>query len=309
MGLLGLCTVAALAAASPPLWGLGLVALLPLLAGPLARERYDLWPTALATAGIVALLRDRHRLGWAALAAAFAAKLYPLAVLPLAAAWTYRRRGAAELARGLLVALAIVAGAFGPFLVLAPHGLWASLWGQASRPLQIESLAASALMTFARPRVIHTYDTLGIRGHEVVTSISFAAQLGSLALLWVAFARGEASRERFVRYATAAVCAFVAFGRVFSPQYLIWLLPLVALVRGRRGIAASALLLAAVLCTGLWYGTDRFADYTATGEWAWLVLLRNLIVVALLALLALPPSASRRTPTAAAGSRASPAPT
>jgi uncharacterized membrane protein len=282
---LGLICLLLVVQARPPLWGVALVAVSPLLIGRLAPERFDLWPTALTIASIVAFLHDRHRLGWAGVAAAFAAKLYPLALIPLCAIWTYRRRGRAELLRGLAIAAAVVLLAFGPFVMLAPHGLWSSIWGQASRPIQIESLVASYLMTFHHPQVMNTYNTEGIANHDTIRTISFLAQLGILVWIWVVFARGEASRERFVRFAAACVCAFIAFGTVFSPQYLIWLVPLVALVRGVRGMIAT--------CTEIWYGSQRFWDYVASGDWGWLVLTRNLIVVALIAVLALP---ARRRP-------------
>jgi hypothetical protein len=49
------------------------------------------------------------------------------------------------------------------------------------------------------------------------------------------------------------VTAFAAFDKVLSPQFMIWLLPLIPLVRGRRGVAASALLGLALLLTQLWF--------------------------------------------------------
>ena len=57
-------------------------------------------------------------------------------------------------------------------------------------------------------------------------------------------ARGAPARdpERLIRYSAAAVVAFVAFDKVLSPQFIIWLIPLVPLVGGRRGLVASALL-------------------------------------------------------------------
>ena len=242
MCLLGLCSVLLVALAGPPVWGLALIAVSPLLIGSLAPERFDLWPTTLTLASVVALLRDRHRLGWAALGAAFATKIYPVVLVPLAAAWTFRRRGSGAVASCLGIGLIVAVLAFGPFMVLAPHGLWASLWGQESRPMQIESLVASYLVTFKHPPRVYSYQTVGITGHGTLLALSLAALVGLLLWIWIAFARGQATEERFVRYAAASVCAFIAFGKVFSPQYLIWLVPLVALVRGYRGMLATAML-------------------------------------------------------------------
>jgi uncharacterized membrane protein len=302
MLVLGVCSLLLVASARPPIWGLAFVAISPVLIGSLAPERFDLWPTALTVAAVVAFLGDRHKLGWAALAAAFAAKIYPLSLVPLAAVWTFRRKGAVELGRGVAVAAVVTVIAFGPFVILAPHGLWQSVWGQAARPMQIESLAASYLMTVGSPHVIQTYGTLGIRGHSGITVVSVIAQVVALLAIWIAFARGAMANERFIRFAAAGVCAFVAFGRVFSPQYLIWLVPLVALVRGRRGILAVAALTIAFVCTDLWYGTDRFGDYVNARGWAWLVLGRNLVIVSLAALLCFPAwsrwTTKRRTPEA-----------
>ena len=108
-----------------------------------------------------------------------------------------------------------------------------------------------------------------------------------LAALWVAFARGPATGDRLLRYAAACICAFIVFGKVLSPQYLIWLLPLVPLVRGRRGLAATALLTLALILTQVWF-PQRYFAYALEFRNAGVVLVRDLVLVALLAVLAWP---------------------
>ena len=106
---------------------------------------------------------------------------------------------------------------------------------------------------------------------------------------------GVPTRERFLRYSAAAVCAFVAFDKVLSPQYLLWLIPLVPLVRGRRGIAAAALLTVACVLTQVWF-PERYFAYALHFHLAWVVLLRDLLLVALVAVLALPTGRRRESP-------------
>jgi len=122
-----------------------------------------------------------------------------------------------------------------------------------------------------------------------------------LLLVWARFARGDVGPERFARYSAAAAVGFVAFGKVLSPQFLVWLLPLVALVRGSRGIAAMSLALCACVLTRLWFPGSYWElvkqfDPTAS----WLVLARDLVLVALLgALLTARARGSGRSPSPA----------
>src|SRR6266566_8853751 len=70
------------------------------------------------------------------------------------------------------------------------------------------------------------------------SDLSVLAVLTSIAqvcaIVWVVwtFARGPATKERLVVAAAAAIAACMAFNKVFSPQFMIWLVPVVALVRG-----------------------------------------------------------------------------
>ncbi len=225
-------------------------------------------------------------------------------LLPLALAWTWRRRGRREALVCLGVFLAVLAACVLPFVALSPSGVGHSLDRQLSRPLQIESLGAGFLL------VAHQVSGLAIEMRSsagsqnlvgtlpsVLAGIQTGLQAAVLVLLWLRFARGPAEPARLARYAAAAVVAFVALGKVASPQFLIWLVPLVVLVRGRRGVWAVALLYAAMGLTQGWFPYrywDLVREFDATSSW--LVLARDLVLVTLLVVLASPGVRARRPP-------------
>ena len=104
-----------------------------------------------------------------------------------------------------------------------------------------------------------------------------------LAVGW-AFARGPATKERLVVAAAAAIAAFMAFNKVFSPQFMIWLVPVVALVRGWW---PRALLAASLVLTQLWFPRDYWhLSLEFRARESWLLLARDLLVVALFVVLA-----------------------
>jgi hypothetical protein len=272
---------------------LGFFALAPLVLGSVVIHRYDLWPAALTVGGLALLLAGRERSGFAVLGIGIAAKLFPAVVVPPALAYVWRTRGRREALVALGCAAAAVAVFVVPFLVLAPHGLWESVHRQAARPLQIESLGSGILLAAHQVGgldldVVTSHGSQNLAG--VLPDALGAAQMAILAALlvgiWTAAALGPQRPERLLRYAAASVTAFVAFDKVLSPQFLIWLIPLVPLVRGRRGLAASALLGLALLLTQLWFPIrywDLAQELKAFPSWC--VLVRDLVLVALLAIL------------------------
>ena len=294
MCLCGLACLGAVMLARGPTLAVAFVALSPLLVGSLALSRYDLWPTALVAGALAALLRMRHRLGFALLAVAIASKIFALVLLPLAVVWTLRHAGRAELRRALAWGGAVLAACVLPFLVLAPGGLIHSFGEQAARAIQIESTAGALLMTIAHPPEFISLSSMSIGGNQAWAVVSTLLELVVLAALWVGFARGPATPDRLVRFAAASVLAFVTLGKVLSPQFLIWLVPLVPLVRGRRGLAATALLAGALGAT-LWYFPLHYHE-VVDQHLAWLVLVRDLVLLAALAVLGLPAPRQRFVP-------------
>ena len=268
-------------------------ALAPVALGPVVLSRFDLWPAALTAAALCALVTGRVRLGHVALGAAIAAKLYPAVLAPLAVIYVWRREGRREALVCAGFMLGVVLLVFLPFVVLAPGGVWDSLWNQASRPLQIESLGAGVLLVahhvFGTGIVVessHGSQNLAGTAPDVLAVGQSVLQAAALLATWILFARGPASPSRLMLASAAALVAFVSLGKVLSPQFLIWLIPVIPLVAGRRGLAAAMLLAAALVLTQLWF-PYRYWDLAlelGTLE-SWLVLARDVALVGLLAVL------------------------
>jgi hypothetical protein len=269
-------------------------AVAPLALGSLILSRFDLWPAVLVAGATAALVSARFRTGHVLLGIGAAAKFYPAVLLPLAVAFTWKRRGRKEALACLGLTVGVFVLIFLPFVVLAPGGVWHSVSVQLGRPLQVESLSAAVLL------VAHHIFGFGLAGEtshgsqniagtaaDVLGVASTVVQAAVLVWIWVSFARGPATGSRLVRAFAAAVCAFIAFGKVLSPQFLIWLIPVVPLVRGRRGLWAGALLLAALVLTQIWFPFRYFRlalDFEA--GLSWVLLARDLVLVALALLLA-----------------------
>jgi hypothetical protein len=231
-------------------------ALAAVLLYPVAVTRYDaVVALTLGLAVYFAALGGRYLpLAYASLGFGTAAKFVPaLAVLPLA----LTRRGAV---RGCAVFLAVVALFFVPFAVLGGQGLLQTFTYQAERGLQVESLAASVLI-FLRSitSIVFEHGAFEVRGEGVDLASSFSPLLTLLLLavtgfaMWWEFRRcGGLGVEAFPRHAAALILAFMLGSRVLSPQYMIWLLPLVPLSAGGFvGVIICALFLAACFTTTL----------------------------------------------------------
>ncbi len=281
--------------------GCALAALAPLALGSVLLTRFDLWPAVLVAAALAALLTGRERLALGALGLGIAAKIYPLVLLPIFVAYVWKRHGRRPALIALGVAAAVVAVCVLPFVALSPHGVWASSLRQTSRPLQIETLGSGVLLALHQIAGLHltmvsSHGSQNLAGRlpDALAIVQAVVEVAAVVAVWVWFARGPADAGRLFRACAAAVCAFIVFGKVLSPQFLIWLVPLVALVRGRRGLTAGSTLVGCLVLTQLWfpYRYWRLAlHFDAVASW--LVLVRDLGLVALLVVLVWP---ARREP-------------
>jgi len=267
-----------------------LVALSPIALGPVSLNTYDAWPAMLTVVALALLLARRDVLALALLGLAFAAKVYPVVLLPVVLVWTWRRRGRDVALTGLAAFVVVALVVVTPFFVLAPHGLLESFRSQAARGLQIESLGAQLLVAADHAGwyvVSVAHHTRGAVSYDLrgslprwLGAVSSVLQFAAVAAVAWLYARGRDEGQRLVTACATAVAGFLAFTRFFSPQYLVWLIPLVPLV---DSVAAWTLLAVALALDQVWF--FHYHSIVQLGGRSWVVLVRDLLVVALFAVL------------------------
>ncbi|MFD0347106.1 glycosyltransferase 87 family protein [Kitasatospora aburaviensis] len=226
------------------------VAGVPLL-GPMIYNRYDVIVTAVAVAGLLALIR-RPALGGLLLGLGGIVKIWPLlGLIGTPSGRRTRRAWTSAVAAAVSVGFLLAAGMNGAFEFLT---------FQKDRGVEVESVGALPLH-FARiagawdGKVMMNYGSVEMLGPwvEVVGKVMMAGTL--LGFGWLLLWRFTARRRNAATMYDAALAALLVFtvtSRVISPQYLVWLVGVAAVcltVRGSSQRPVALLILAATPLT------------------------------------------------------------
>ncbi len=272
-----------------PLAAAGAYAAAVLAAGAITANRYDV-AVALTLAACLFFLARRHTTAaGAALGVGVALKLTPGMLLPLVLIVANTRRRALHALAGFLV-FALV-----PFLPFLSRfdGLTNIVTYHAQRPLQIESVPGTLYLIAGSRGAwgIGTGNSFGSQslagpGSETVARLSVWVGLlcvtGIYVLAWRRRDLLRAAPQYVPLAALACVLAFTVCNKVLSPQFLVWTLPLVALVLvaedGWQRVTGALTLLAVALTQVefpdlYWHVVDLEAGPV------WVVVTRNVVLV------------------------------
>lgn len=262
------------------------IALSPLLTGAMIRTHFDLAPVALVLAALTLIVARRATLGMVVLGLAVMTKGFPLAIAPVTLAWLWAgtgRRAALRAGGALLATIALfVAIAY----ALSPSGAWDSLNYQTGRPPEVESTPAALLLAGGKlgvrgPEIRRSHRSAAIFHPAAKTSANVSYALGAVLLLLLSAAAARRPEARTLVLASlAGVAAFAAFDKVLSPQYLVWTLPLLALSLAWRRWALAATLALATLLTLVEFPANYLALLRQQSFQVWLVVARDLLLVA-----------------------------
>ncbi len=247
--------------------GAGLTFALYILIGgwATAEARFDLVPAALTLTCIIAAERKHWTLAYVALACGVLLKIYPILLFPplfIAEQLDARRLRVLPSSMTLKTALiefrdviyearrwrwknsllffVVLLAVTGAFALLNFRGAVANQVGYfADRPIQIEATGSALLWLAAQFKfpvyAEYTYGSLNLVG-ALDGVVSFSCMvffvLGYIYAIWLQW-RGKLD---IVQASIAVLLVFIATGKVFSPQYLIWVIPLLAYSNALDGL-------------------------------------------------------------------------
>jgi hypothetical protein len=279
----------------PDAWGARLVSLstLAVLAtGVVATRRCDAVISLLLCLMSWAFLADAIALCGAVLGLAIAVKGLPLLVLPLFAALLVRRRRTRGLAVLVATSTAVATVVCFPAVRAAGVRVLDAILYHFQRPLEVGSTPGAILGLIERffsgaQESVRSFGSINLvspltapfaRASLLATGLGISAVYALfLRRAWRATSVAEENRE-LLRAITAVLVVFMVAGKVFSPQYLVWVLPL-GLVLSLRARGDAWVLLATMLVGQVIYPT-AYGFLAERRAWAFgVVLLRSGLVV------------------------------
>ncbi|MCS4535202.1 DUF2029 domain-containing protein [Corynebacterium sp. HS2168-gen11] len=233
----------------------------PLTVGPVFVYRLDVFPAVVVGLGLWALA-THPRMAGALFAIATWIKLWPgILVTTCITSW----RNLIWLKRFVAFGLTFVCIGICTALLTSPSRMFSPLVYQQDRGLQIESLAATFLLyrahTTAHDRYSITY--AASKSFEITgPGVEFALQMTSIGMLLLVAACCVWALAIFVKGGSrlpdpsyvilSIVLLLIVVNKVFSPQYIIWLGPILAVILLRApqritlGLAIATLMVAGI---------------------------------------------------------------
>ncbi|MEM8639325.1 MAG: hypothetical protein AAGG51_10990 [Cyanobacteria bacterium P01_G01_bin.54] len=245
-----------------------------LILSPLWLWRYDFFVVLLTLITLLSLRRARPIFVGVSLALGILAKLYPIVMLPPIALFYFSPRAYSALTKFLLALFITLAIGIAPFIWLDAQQFISFLTYHQERPLQLESLPAGLAILLkqwdwlAVEKVFsHSSEGLIFAGDQLILHflpfLFISAASWSSYWLWRYFSCVSHKGAQISLGAIASGCLllhliFILSNKVFSPQYVIWLLPFVLLLGQRDRFIYLCVCLLTILVYPTFY--DRLMD-------------------------------------------------
>lgn len=268
---------------------------------PIAIIRYDLIPAIMTLAAIYTFTRGKTKTSWALLAAGTMTKIFPIVLAPLFLLYSLFHRQYDRALKGVVTfALTTIAIAL-PLIVISPASLLQIVTYETERGLHVESIYASFLLAghVLRSMVLSlelNFGSINITGSlaDTLARISLPVLVSLLLIAyWYIFntmkkvnrysplMSDDGIKGYLLNYSIFVILVLIVFNKVLSPQFLVWLYPLIPLIAEKWKYGLWGIFIAAaILTTYIFpYHYQGLLDLN-TAEIAILVF-RNILLVAM----------------------------
>ena len=273
-------------------------------------DRYDIFPAVLTLMSFYYFVKSRYAWAFILIAIGMMTKLYPALLFPIYFLCFAVKREWKEAWKGTAVFIVTSLIIIVPVMIIDMDMITYFLEYHADRPLQVESVAASliyplAMLGLTEVTITSAKDPGSFGSDNLVGDIPDAV-VGFLTPLMVicvlalcfffAYVYRKADEEGRVKALGLAVAAammvFMVFGKVFSAQYLIWVIPPIVflLMLGKNMFSTSLfrVTVAAFIMTqadfvyniGILHGGSNIDDLGMI-----IILIRNILTVVMLYLM------------------------
>ncbi|MCL2333502.1 MAG: glycosyltransferase 87 family protein [Candidatus Methanoplasma sp.] len=294
-----------------------LYTVLVLLLFEFAVDRFDIFPMILTLLSFYCLVTKRYAWAFLILSVATMTKLYPVFLFPIYLIPFFFNRDWKNMLRGAGIFIAAAAIIFLPFYVFGADAAFNFFGSNVDRALQIESLPASVIyfihmlgltdvsISPFQPGVAGSSDNLVGALPDAVAPMMMplTGVIIAAALAWYAYSLyrmrtdGRDNEDnRLIVLCWAAlltVMAFMLFNKVFSSQYLIWIIPFLTIflmtsIDFKHKRYVLILSVAAIILTQLNFAVNIGISGGGTGitdGGMMIILARNIVMLALFILI------------------------
>jgi len=215
-----------------------------LAVGPIIIQTFDIFPAVMTLAAIYFFWRGKHKTSWAMLALGTMTQIYPAVIAPIFLLIYFRNRQFKQIRDGLIIFLSVCLITLLPFIILGSSSILSLISYHSQRGLQIESTYSAIILAltkigFGTVAVEHSFGSWNIISPTatVLAKLSIYIMASSLLIVyWFIYRQVKLGKSQFSylgAYALLTLVTTIATSKVFSPQYLIWLVPIIPILCGR----------------------------------------------------------------------------
>lgn len=260
--------------------------------GPIIAEQYDIFPAILTLLALYFFWLGRHKTSWALLTLGALTKIYPVFIAPVFLIYYFRNRQYRRIWSGLITAAVTSLAVVLPLLVTGQGSILSLVTYHGQRGIQLESLYSSFLLIAEKLGLISVRLELTFGSWNLVSPLADAVAKASTYIMglflliaygfiYTQIRPGKSQFTRLGAYALLVTAVGLVFGKVLSPQYLIWLVPFIPLIFGPSRYTILVIMAATGILTYLIFPVFYMALMSTQIDLIAILFLRNILLILL----------------------------